>query len=116
MTSKQESLAVRPPGRSLECSLAFLRRLVADSPQPFQRVVDALLRVLDVHHDVAEVEQDPSPLTLTLPANRLGAQFEHPPKTGTHGLADRKLAGGLASVPMTLAPSTSAALVCASEV
>src|SRR5690606_7597127 len=41
-------------------------------PQPLERVVGAVLGVLHVHHDVAEVEQDPAGLRLALLPDGLG--------------------------------------------
>src|SRR5690606_14355665 len=46
-------------------------------PEALERVVDAVLGVLDVHDDVAEVQEDPAGLLLALAADRLGARLEH---------------------------------------
>ena len=51
----------------------------AIAPTPIQRVNLALLGVLDAHHDVAEIQQYPMPVTLALTANQLNLQLVHPP-------------------------------------
>src|SRR5215467_9309819 len=54
------------------------RNLRAVLPEPFQRVVDALLGVLNVDDQVEVVEQDPAPFALALPAHRPGTGLAQP--------------------------------------
>src|SRR5262249_27704513 len=46
-------------------------------PEPFQRVVDPLLRVLDVDHDVEVVQEYPAALPFAFPAHRPGVGLAH---------------------------------------
>src|SRR6516162_4467449 len=46
-------------------------------PEPFQRVVDPLLRVLDVDHDVKVVQEYPAALPLAFGAHRPGPGLAH---------------------------------------
>ena len=49
----------------------------AVAPEAFERVIDALLLMEDVDHEVAEVQQNPTPLASALAAQPLGAMLEH---------------------------------------
>src|SRR5262249_46924704 len=46
-------------------------------PEPFQRVVDPLLRELNVDHDVEVVQEHPAALPLAFPAHRPGTGLAH---------------------------------------
>src|SRR5690606_10599529 len=61
-------------------------------PQPLERVVGAVLGVLHVHHDVAEVEQDPAGLRLALLPDGLGALLEQGALDGVDDRGDLALA------------------------
>src|SRR3954452_8585545 len=50
----------------------------AVSPQPLEGVERALLLVLHMHHDLAEVDQHPAAVPLALTAYRLGADAAQP--------------------------------------
>src|SRR6476469_2962984 len=63
------------PGRRRDRRQVDLRAVL---PQALERVVLALLLVLDVDDDVAEVDEDPAALALALAADRLADQLTQP--------------------------------------
>ena len=65
---------MRPPSRSLQRSLALLRRFIADRPQPLQRVELAHARQHDVDDDVAEIDEHPFGFAFAFDAERLAVE------------------------------------------
>ena len=69
------SSALGRPGRPVLAALGHAEvDLGAVLPEPLELVELALLVVLDVHDDVAEVDEDPAAVALALAADRLGAR------------------------------------------
>ena len=63
-------------------------------PEPLEGVVVALLLVLHVHDDVAEVDEHPATLALALTAQRLAAELAEPVLDLVDDGADLALGGG----------------------
>ncbi len=70
------------PGRRQRHDLAVEGDRRAVLPQPVERVVRALVGLLDVHDDIDVVEQHPPALALAFAAHRLGAKVTQPALDG----------------------------------